>query len=308
MEEQSWQECIALEAVGVESAFLSGISSDDAMALKDIENDLRDIKTHLSWHWKVGAGVAGLFLAAFVGMITWYLPKELKGQHDTISAETKAAIGEVLAPALQKLVLSSSEIETVPIENLQARFQKTNSIVGSALLSAVPVKPMAINPLQSFVRTSLERRATMPESVRTDGLAAFIVLHAYSTFSQDWFANNLNYTFYHDRIHAGLEAIVVLPDARNHVVVMDSEIIAGYQDLDWVQWIRTTFENTKIRYHGGDVYLSEASFKNCTFEFGDDLTSQALLRRLQDFQKLQQPVTTLYAKSEPAVSKLALPD
>jgi hypothetical protein len=55
-----------------------------------------------------------------------------------------------------------------------------------------------------------------------------------------------------------------------------------FQDLAWVQWIKTSFEGTNILYHGGDIYLADVTFKNCTFTFGNDAASQTLLRKLQE--------------------------
>lgn len=211
-------------------------------------------------------------------------------------------------PIFQKLVIPADKIATATINDLQDRFQKTVSTIENAVSSDVPVNPEGLIPLQNFLRTSLETRTILPVALRTEGFQAYVYVRAYSTFSRNW-QERKPYSIIHVLISGFGQAIVVNESARNQVLVYGSRIIDnGSQSLDWAQWIKTDFEGTKITYHGGDVYLADATFKNCTFEFGGDAASQALLHKLQESQSLQRPATALYAKSEPTLSKLSVSD
>jgi hypothetical protein len=278
------------------------------MGLKEIEVEVGKIGERLGWHWKVGAGIAVVFSGLFVWLVNWYLPKELDNQRKQISAEIKLAIGEVLAPALQKLVLPADKIPTALVNELQAHFQTATSTADNFISAGVPVNPSALVPLQRFIRTSLETRTTLPKAVRTEGLSAYIFVRGYSLFSQNW-QEQEPYSIIHVTIAGFGKAIVVGESARNKVVVYNSKIMNnGSQELDWAEWIKTDFEGTKIVYHGGDVYLADVTFKNCTFDFGEDAASQALFRKLQESQSLQKPATVVYAKTEPTLSKLSVAD
>lgn len=49
------------------------------------------------------------------------------------------------------------------------------------------------------------------------------------------------------------------------------------RQLGYFTWIRTEFDHATVMYHGGPLTLVHSSFKDCTFEFGEDPNSQEAL-------------------------------
>ena len=173
------------------------------------------------------------------------------------------------------------------------------------MTARIPADPSAIEPLERLFRTALTTR-TLPENAKIEGVSALIHVDAYNNFSRALLGQRYDYLI-HVTISNFGRAIVVQPNMMGKIVVYDSTLINnGSQELAGVQWVKTTFENTKIIYHGGDVYLSDVTFRNCTFDFGKDPQSAALLRRLQDCQVKHKPATLLYAQNNEALSKIGM--
>jgi hypothetical protein len=49
--------------------------------------------------------------------------------------------------------------------------------------------------------------------------------------------------------------------------------MGGMQSLDGFRWHGAVFVNSLIRYHGGELELSNTRFINCTFDFADSSRS-----------------------------------
>jgi hypothetical protein len=262
-----------------------------------VETGLAEIRSDLRWHLAIGGTIASLFLAALVGLLTWYLPKELASQKMAITNELRLSIGQVLAPAIQRLVLPEDKLKGASVADLQARFQKTSLTIDSALSADIPVERASLVPLESFIRTALQTRE-LPKTVRAEGLSAFIHIAGYSTFSKNWM-EGAPYSIINVTIGKFGTAIVIEESARNRVVVYNSRLFEiGAQNIAWAKWIKTSFEDMKITYYGGDVYLADVTFKNCTFDFDTDKQSLDLLAKLQESQRRNIPTTALLAKGE----------
>jgi hypothetical protein len=53
------------------------------------------------------------------------------------------------------------------------------------------------------------------------------------------------------------------------------------QNLAKIAWLSVTFQNSVLRYNGEPLYLVDVRFEGCKFEFGNDPTSQKVLREIK---------------------------
>ena len=113
--------------------------------------------------------------------------------------------------------------------------------------------------------------------------ATFPISHSVVVF------NDVNYN------SLGLSRPFITADSGSRVVVMNSVIGGAPQQLDGIVWLKVRFENCRVLYNGGPVYLGEVSFQNCQFEAGDDPESQMLLAQVQ--AAAGQPITLVLGLS-----------
>jgi len=78
-------------------------------------------------------------------------------------------------------------------------------------------------------------------------------------------------------------------DNESQVVVMNATIEGATQKLDAIVWLKIKFKNSRIIYAGGPLYLGDATFENCQFQFGTDSESQKVLAQIKAAGN--QPVT-----------------
>jgi hypothetical protein len=70
---------------------------------------LADIKNDLGWTKRIGWWIAGAFSAVFVGLITWYLPKQLDNNREL----SKKDITEQLSPIGQDIAALKAQVATI---------------------------------------------------------------------------------------------------------------------------------------------------------------------------------------------------
>lgn len=79
---------------------------------------------------------------------------------------------------------------------------------------------------------------------------------------------------------ADLEALTLR--GENATAVISQVTIQGLsQDLTKIAWLNVTFQGDIIRYNGGPLYLANAHFVRCKFEFGNDAISQKVLSEIE---------------------------
>ena len=78
-------------------------------------------------------------------------------------------------------------------------------------------------------------------------------------------------------------------DNESQVAVMNATIQAASQKLDSIVWMDIKFQNSRIIYDGGPLYLGNVAFENCQFQFGSDPESQKVLAEIRG--AANQPVT-----------------
>jgi hypothetical protein len=140
-----------------------------------------------------------------------------------------------------------------------------------------------------------------PADLRDDGVAALVHVAALRYFAEE-FPRNPNVLIDGGNLKNAGTAIDV---GTGSAVVAETTIVNSGQTLDRIYWIRTIFENARIRYNGGPLFLAGVTFKNCRFDFAPSVSVEvrtALTGR--GAPKAQKPVTLLVAGN---FSSLRLP-
>lgn len=272
------------------------------MTLQQAEKDIVEIKETLKWHGRIGWGAIGLYGVIFTGFLTWYLPKEMTNQKTEILQGVQLEIGRIPAGALNKIIVSNEQLTSSSPAALGARFQQASAIVNTALSSGLITTPASLTPIKTFVRTSLTTREDLPEPIRAEGVAAFVDVEGYSVFSQDMINRRPNNIFSNNIIgdeedakQWPMVAWLKLTPAEAHNVIARDNLLRGIrQDITAIRWLGNTFDRAVVIYNGGDLYLSNTIFKDCTFAFGNDPTSRKVQAVLT--ASAGKPVTLLVTK------------
>ena len=98
------------------------------MTSQEAETAIGEIKVTLKWHTAIGSAL----IAAFVGLLTWYLPKEIKSSGDAVTSSIKLEINKVAKLQLTKL---SSQLEEAKKHNV--RFEPATLISLSSSIADV---------------------------------------------------------------------------------------------------------------------------------------------------------------------------
>jgi len=198
--------------------------------------------------------------------------------------------------------LDSVQAASLSPEQLQARFQRIESIVANSSANQIPVDSATLKRTQSTLAHYLARRP-LPSQTNQAGWGAAIDLqsfalkrdvqtgqviprqidkvgYVFNSFVQldhnvhfqgehsAFFVNDAigikgaSVTF--DKIDfKGNWIPLVLMDDRANALVSDSIFQAGAQVIDRVTWVNVRFEKTRIFYNEGPLRLRNVSFDDC---------------------------------------------
>jgi hypothetical protein len=253
--------------------------------------DIGVIKERLGWHRGVGWGIATAFVAVLGWLITMQLPNELK----TTSDNTKSAIavdiarlegkinnltslqtGAPVASALEKVFPAYEKNAALNPSVLVQRFKQAQNVVEIGFANSAPANPVQIGLVKLKIQSALDSHSLSP-SLRDSGVTALVYVDAYGTFSRE-------------AIRGGRRPLISeltwdgapIPSSEKQVeIVYDVNLENTVQDITYINWVNVGFKNVVVKYNGGPLYLGNVTFKDCTFEFGNDNVSQALLRKLK---------------------------
>ncbi|PYT61427.1 MAG: hypothetical protein DMG35_09270 [Acidobacteria bacterium] len=187
-------------------------------------------------------------------------------------------------------------------EQLQARFQRIESIVANSSANQIPVDAATLKKTQSTLAGYLERRPLPPQTNQAGWAVAIdlealalkrdvqtgqiisrqigepnAVLNSILLLDHDvHFQGEHSVIFVNDMItikgafvtfdkidFGGSGTPLVLLDDRATALVSDSILQAGAQILDGITWVNVRFEKTRILYNEGPLRLRNVSFKDC---------------------------------------------
>lgn len=181
------------------------------------------------------------------------------------------------------------------VPELRRRFETTIAETKSSLDAGKPGIPKDIKQQAREIASALVN-VKMPEDVVSEGVSALVHVAAYDYFTQEFPSHPPDLIINRFHLSGGaLEAIRVRhPGMR--LIADEGEIMNLTQDLSGVYWIHTTFENSVIVYNGGPLYLADVTFKNCTFDFGNDSQSREVKAALLGTVRRNRPSTLLLAE------------
>jgi hypothetical protein len=128
------------EMCAVEFVELSIMASKEP----ETESRLSTIGGDLKWHRGIGWGIVGIYAVICAGFLTWYLPKELSSQRESIGADT----AKQLSPLSERIAVLTAVLETrapdaskkIPELLKQNLSQPQNQTLGLQTISAVTRK------------------------------------------------------------------------------------------------------------------------------------------------------------------------
>jgi hypothetical protein len=174
-------------------------------------------------------------------------------------------------------------------------FDKADKLIDSAIHNGISIDPSSIDPVTHKVAQALIASST--PTAREAAASTLAGLEAYKAFSLAFREGEENLIMRNMSL-AGPEGIPLdqhffwgisgTKERKEKVIVYNVQMKNLYQDLDWIKWIRVTFEDSAIIWGGEEIYLSEITFKNCRFQFlpvtidpGLDALAERLLQRLR---------------------------
>jgi hypothetical protein len=165
----------------------------------------------------------------------------------------------------------------VDVASLRNEFLKAKARVVEALAKERPGKPAEVEQEAQELASTLVN-IKMPAGIFHEGVSALVHVAAYAYFTQAFPTHPANLVIHGGTMSGGEEAIHI---GSGTSVIADGVLIKdSAQDLAGIYWIRATFENVRVRYHGGPLYLADVTFKNCTFQFGNDPQSEQVRKAL----------------------------
>lgn len=265
-------------------------SGDPGMSVQQVEKDIVEIRETLRWHGIIGSGAITVFAAIAIGFITWYLPKELGAQKADILQGMALEIGKIPVSTLNKLLLPNDKLTTAPASELSTRFQQIKSVTDVGINGKLIAAPESLARVHTFLTTSLTIRHDLPPEIRNEGVAALVNVSGYSAVSQNILDNHSKFII-EDLSLADetggwptTEMLAGRPSDLKFVVVRNVLFQKARQDISNITWLGDTFDHSVVVYNGGSLRLADAIFKDCTFVFGDDPTSQAVKKLLEESQ------------------------
>ena len=258
------------------------------------EGDIASLRSHVKWiFWLIG-----VLMTLIAAVIMWYIPRESESaaklavaplSERVATLDTKLTDIEGRLDRIQNALAGRGAVDAAA---LHQQFDKVKAEVESALAAKKPGKPADIREVKDGIASALVN-VRMPADVQEQGVSALVHVAAYDYFTQAFPSHSADLIMHNFHIVGGGIAIQVGPGSS--AIADGGRIVNSGQDLAGIYWIRTTFENSEIRYSGGPLYLADVTFKDCTFKFGNDPRSREVKAALLGVTKRNKPVTMLLA-------------
>jgi hypothetical protein len=281
-------------------------NADIASQLKDISTQLSKIETHLFYHRLIAGMIFTVFAGAFVWTLSFYIPQKI---NDIVPTNFKEDYGSLkqqimdmqdrlnrLTPTSLDQLIPGSQTKISP-RNIAARLQKASNVIDVALTSYIPASPGSLSPLLDRVQKIQESYGSDP-IIRTEATSVAVQLSGYEIASHQILEGHIpsnespvDALLERGATFIGFSAHCPPPPGNffrfrlgdetvRRVVAVDVQVYTCSQQLDGPKWINDKFHGSKIKYNGGSLYLADVIFDNCTFEFGNDPSSRAVLAKI----------------------------
>jgi hypothetical protein len=154
------------------------------------------LEERLTWIQKTGWKIAAVYGAAFVGLVTWYLPREFESSRNLTKSDIESAVGPVrqdlavlserlrkqVGFSIQNLIPSREIAQILDPAILKARYQEATSLINTAISERIPTSPAILQDAQR----KLQQTASDPKiggDIRSAATATLVGSEAYTVFS-----------------------------------------------------------------------------------------------------------------------------
>jgi hypothetical protein len=267
----------AITALAHSQSRLTGYSDGEPSLLSSIESRLATLEERTRWNGRIGWGIAALYGAALIAIITFWIPRQIARVEQTIQLDTASQ----LLPIQTQLARLTGILELRQSKDVATAIQQSSDY-------ATPVG--AIEAVKAIVQQArLEKLAAAPE-----------VLQAANTKIQNAAASDPKLQ------GAAWSARLALLDYRSSLQEpFKGQTIAGsdqetpfktpqlpaitasvYRDitqkLDGVFWKDIVFENVHVVYDGGPIAMQNVRFINCAFSMSNTWRADKLANLILD--------------------------
>jgi hypothetical protein len=270
----------------------------------DILTSITEIRTNQKWHRNIGWTIAATYAAVFVAVIGWImssyipdkfddkLPKDLKENYGALSQKVlnlEDRLNRLTPTALNGLIPSQAVRDP---KQLTEQLRQASAVIDVAFTAQIPGDPKSLDQLQMRVadirkaqdKDSKVYAAATGTEVRLDGyqLSSARMLRGLNPRTEAFQNPDISSTtefsylmgFTMNCLHPVAHFLSV---SGQDVTVFDVRVNTCAQKLEGIRWINDQFNGGAIEYNGGPLYLADVKFTNCTFKFGNDSNSKAVL-------------------------------
>jgi hypothetical protein len=252
----------------------------EQMTLNDTKGDVKVIQESLRWHARIGWIAITACLAAFIALLTWYIPKELNAQKTDIVQAIQLKLDDV-----EKLQIAKLSAQIGALGESNTKLDAGNLLRLNSTLSEISENS---NPQVSQLAWSVHGELLAYKSSLNRSAAPQIKNHRTvpvnkaSPASKYLFSLNLKPnantvgTYLAAFVYVGpkqdcapncarLESLTApsLENSRTKLIIVD-----GTQDtivLDNSLMKNVVIRNASVEYDGGPVKLENVYFVNCKF-------------------------------------------
>jgi len=242
-----------------------------------VEGRLSTLEERSRLHERFGWSIAGLLGAALLGLVTWWIPRELDSLRESIKSDTtnqlepiKLDLARINALLQLKETKSVSEAIRLGVDFSEPKYAMVavRAIAEQANAENIQTEPSVLIRANEQVKESANKS---PDSVE-----------------QAWSAR-LSLADYRSSLplRAATQGIPGPLAPFNGRIMDGGSLTDTRQRLDGVYWKNYTFTNVEIEYDGGPMRLENVKFINCTFK----MKYSTLSDKFDDALLAQNPVT-----------------
>lgn len=260
--------------------------------------DLAGIKEALGWHWKTGATIAALFVAAFGWFLLHYLPGQLEAARDKVQNDMTHELAPQFSAIENKLTSLQLDLARLAAKidlqqpraadklpgyikerttaanqetKIKLRMEEVKALASEAERLGIVAKPeMMTGAADAVFRLASDRQDAAPES--WEAVAALINYQAFlfaRLYDLSSVANNTKPCVQNPPASVGGKREHIEGDLYRIEPLVLSDCV---QVLDNVNWDAVRFQRCLLVYHGGRVGLGILVYDGCLFHV--DLTAE----------------------------------
>jgi hypothetical protein len=240
----------------------SGSSIENRLTM--IESKLGILEERSIWHRNIGWGIAGLYGLAFMGIITFWVPREIADSRRDIESTVEINTAKQLLPIQTQLARITALMELKQTKDVaEAIHQSANfttpgpaieaikTIAQQAKADQLAVAPEVLQTANSNIQSAAASDLQLKEAAWSARLA---LVDYRSSLQKPFQGKTVTVT--------NQEPPFKIPRLPTVEGLVYSDVT---QRLDGAFWKDTVFENAHIVYDGGPMALQNVRFINCRF-------------------------------------------